>query len=335
MDRNRIRSLALFILLVVIIAIPLGCGSVEPELVTSDTGEGSEGQTQSGGEGTESQATEEEAAEPNKIGDVVAVGGVELTVNHAYMLEGDEWDSPNNAFFLVLDVTISNTSDEYQSFSTMLQMALYDDESYSLDQSLFTTGRGSLDGQIGPGRRIRGQIVFDVPESEYYEFVFKGDILSSSQTIWCVTRSEVASGDVGVAAMQDDGPFGDAFSLGDSVKFGDLVVTLNSVRISAGSDWSKPENDRFLILDATVENTGKESVGLSSLLQIKLLDGRGYSQTHSLFADTKGSLDGDIGGGRKLRGEIAFDVCDSSYYEFVFQNPFQTGQAIWRFSLGD
>ncbi|GAK12317.1 hypothetical protein [Geomicrobium sp. JCM 19039] len=45
--------------------------------------------------------------------------------------------------------------------------------------------------------------------------------------------------------------------------------------------------------------------------------------------NTTGSLDGEIGPGRDNRGEVPFDVNASDEYEFIFENPFTSGQAIW------
>lgn len=80
---------------------------------------------------------------------------------------------------------------------------------------------------------------------------------------------------------------------------------------------------------------GNEAVNISSLMQMDLLDADGYAQDLTLFVDTRGSLDGEVGAGRTMAGELAFDVDESDYYEFIFEDPFMTGQAIWLFEEDD
>ena len=113
---------------------------------------------------------------------------------------------------------------------------------------------------------------------------------------------------------------------------GDLVFTVNSARWDKGDDWSEPEEgERWLLLDCTIENQGSESTTISSLLMFKLYDEENYSRDMEIFADTKGSLDGELGFGRKMRGEVAFNVEEGqSYWEFIFEpEVFGFGQAIF------
>lgn len=123
----------------------------------------------------------------------------------------------------------------------------------------------------------------------------------------------------------------EVFAIGDTIKFDDLKLTLNGVRTSEGGDFIKPKEDVFLIVDLTIENTGDKPEAISTIMQMSLYDADSYSYSISIGADTKGSLDGEVAPGRKMRGEVAFDVPASDYYEFVFEDPFTTGQAIWKF----
>ncbi|MCD8503144.1 MAG: DUF4352 domain-containing protein [Bacillaceae bacterium] len=124
-------------------------------------------------------------------------------------------------------------------------------------------------------------------------------------------------------------------TIGDTVAFDGLQVTLNSVHKSMGKEFFEPTNAYYVILNVTIENTTDKSEHISSLLNFKLIDGDGYSQDIGLFADTKGSLDGEIGAGRSMRGEIAFDAYESNAYEFIFENPFTSGQAIFTFDASE
>lgn len=130
----------------------------------------------------------------------------------------------------------------------------------------------------------------------------------------------------------------EVFKVGESVKMGDLEFTVNGVKTDKGGDFNKPEEGNvFLIIDATINNTGKESSALSSLIMFKLYDSEFYEKDISIFADTKGSLDGELGAGRTMRGEIAFEVGkDETEWELIFEpNLFGFGQAIYELKAED
>lgn len=125
------------------------------------------------------------------------------------------------------------------------------------------------------------------------------------------------------------------FVVGDTVKFDDLHITLHGVTEVEGAEFFTPSNDKYLLVDLIIENVGAESEHISTLMQMELMDADSYSYDIALYPDAKGSLDGEVAPGRKMRGEVAFDVPDSDYYEFIFSNPFTSGQAIWRIERGD
>lgn len=122
----------------------------------------------------------------------------------------------------------------------------------------------------------------------------------------------------------------EVFAIGDTVKMDDLEITVNSTRTSNGSKYNKPDLAKYLVLDVTVENKGSESVSISSLINMSLFDDKSYKRDSSRVHDQQGSLNGEIGPGRKIRGELAFDVPESAFYEFVFKDILKSGQAIWR-----
>ncbi|SDI74706.1 DUF4352 domain-containing protein [Natribacillus halophilus] len=131
---------------------------------------------------------------------------------------------------------------------------------------------------------------------------------------------------------EDDEGNGDMvedISIGDTMNFDGLEITLNDAYTSGGSEFESPDNDHFVILDLSIENTTDEPADISTMLQMSLQDDEGYTHDVTIFTETDGSLDGEIGPERDNRGEIAFDVDESEAYEFIFENPFTSGQAIW------
>lgn len=128
----------------------------------------------------------------------------------------------------------------------------------------------------------------------------------------------------------------DGLGIGSTVDFNGLHVTLKEGRKYAGDgEWEEPENDYFIILDVSIENTADEEANISTMMQMDLVDPDGYSQDMDFFVDTRGSLDGEVGAGRTMAGEISFDVEEAEYYEFIFEDPFMSGQAIWLFDTDE
>lgn len=123
------------------------------------------------------------------------------------------------------------------------------------------------------------------------------------------------------------------FAVGEKVRMGDLAITVNSARRSQGGEFWRPnQGNVFVIVDCTIENLASESAGISSLLMFKLADGKGYNYSPTIAEGTKGSLDGELGAGRMMRGEVAFEVpADVQGLEFIFEpNVFGFGQAIFK-----
>ena len=101
----------------------------------------------------------------------------------------------------------------------------------------------------------------------------------------------------------------ETYKIGDAVKIGNLVFTVNSIRTSEGNDFIKPDEGKiYYLVDVTVENTGDKSETVSSLMMFKLFDSQGYNYTITIGPETQGSVDGEISAGKKLRGELAFEI---------------------------
>lgn len=137
------------------------------------------------------------------------------------------------------------------------------------------------------------------------------------------------------APKEEAPPETQTMKVGDAVQFNDMKITLNGVRSSTGDEYTAPENSKYLIFDVVIENTGKEPVNVSSMLNFELMDAEGYAQDLSIMPEMKGQLDGEVAPGRKLAGEIGFDVVESEFYEFIFADPFASGSAIWKIEPAD
>ena len=279
------------------------------------------------------------ASQTFAIGETVRMGDIHFTVNYAIWGTGNDFHSPEaGARWLTLDCTFYNTGDKPLSMSSLLMFKLYDEDSYARDMEIFAPTKGSLDGEVGPKRKSRGQIVFTVDaDQSHWEFIFEPNLLGFGQAMF-----EIPEDMVGVIPEESKEAANildpDAlFAIGDTVKMGDIQLTVNSARWDKGNSFSKPEKgQKWLVLNCTIENTGEESLQVSSLLMFKLYDMLAYARDYEIFADTKGSLDGEVSPGRKIRGEVAFNVdADQDTWEFIFEpNVFGYGQAIFLIESG-
>lgn len=133
-------------------------------------------------------------------------------------------------------------------------------------------------------------------------------------------------------------PAQETFKIGETVKMGNLQFTLNGVRFDDGGDFFSPnDGERWLVFDCTLENLGSEPTAISSLLMFKLYDANDYAMGLAIGPDLKGSLDGELGAGRRMAGEIGFVVEETEQsWEFIFApNLFGFGQAIYEINIGE
>lgn len=120
------------------------------------------------------------------VGDVIAMGTTNLTVNEVLYPVGDDFNKPNAGFkFLVVDITIENKGATAISVSTLLQMSLKDPSGQKYDVDIMASvasGGSSPDGEIAPSEKLRGQVGFQIPENATgLVFVFDADVWGSGK----------------------------------------------------------------------------------------------------------------------------------------------------------
>jgi len=126
----------------------------------------------------------------------------------------------------------------------------------------------------------------------------------------------------------------ETFRVGDTVRMGQLTITVHGKRLLRGGQFLAPEaGNVWVVVEATIGNAGDEPVSISTLLMFTLADSHGYNYTPVVFGPKlKGELDAEIAPGRKIRGEVAFEVPgDAKGLELIFApNILGFGQAIFR-----
>lgn len=125
------------------------------------------------------------------------------------------------------------------------------------------------------------------------------------------------------------------YAIGDTIAMGDLEHTFHGARFSEGDDFLTPdEGTKWLLVDVEVTNNSDESEPISSLMMWSLVDSDNRTNDQTITTDEQGSLDGELGAGRSMRGEIAFEVnADETDWELIFEpHLFGFGQGIYEFS---
>ena len=70
---------------------------------------------------------------------------------------------------------------------------------------------------------------------------------------------------------------------------------------------------------------------ISSLIQTAMSDGDGYSYSIALSDDEKASLNGNVAAGKKLRGEVTFELPkEAKELEFTFKGALEKGSITWK-----
>jgi hypothetical protein len=128
-----------------------------------------------------------------------------------------------------------------------------------------------------------------------------------------------------------DGPDVLNLAIGSTARVGDAEVTVHGARRSSGGEFLSPDaGNVWVIVDATVRNTGDDAYNISSLLQTALRDSTGVEHDITIGADTSGQLDGTIPPGDILRGETAFEVpLTATGLQFVFTQALGNQVARW------
>lgn len=121
-----------------------------------------------------------------KIGDVVKIGDLSLTMNGVSTPAGDSFARPDPGNkFVVVDMTLENRGGKAESISTIMQMSLKDATGQKYGVSLMATassGGSSPDGELAAGEKVRGQVGFEVPENaQGLTFVFDADVFGKGK----------------------------------------------------------------------------------------------------------------------------------------------------------
>lgn len=139
---------------------------------------------------TESTNEKGEKTSEFNVGEIAKVNNTKMVINSVTKIYKEcsfEWEGkcesytePENDYFLLVDLTVENIGSKTLSISSLMSFDLKDNngEKGSLSFMLDAV-KSSLDGDIMAGDKLKGQIAFDVKDSNVYYFYYSDSLVDS------------------------------------------------------------------------------------------------------------------------------------------------------------
>ncbi len=124
------------------------------------------------------------------IGDTVKVGDTwQAVVNNVKTDNGGQYSGLKSGdTYLVVDISLTNLSNQEQVISSALNFTLQDSTGQKYNEGIDTNTGATPDGKVAAGSPLRGSIAFEVPVvQKNFTFAFDPNIILSGQTIWDLT----------------------------------------------------------------------------------------------------------------------------------------------------
>lgn len=290
-----------------------------------------EGEPSLGGSNPNQSTKEASEQRAFMVGDTVKVADLQFTITGTRRSTGSGFIKPEAGYeYLLIDVLVENVGDQTETISSLAMFSLYDNDGYKCDLALTDEAVGSADGTIIAGKHIRGELSYEVPLDSSCELQIDPTVfgLSGAFTVDLSQTSSTAELPTAMDTTKN-------VSLGTKIDAQGVAYTVNSFRTSTGSDFFKPKQGHiYYMIDIEVENNSDKTVPISSMIMFSLLDGEGYKQKIAIAPDAKGSVDGEVLPGKKLRGEIAYEVpIDAKGLEIWVGTPIGSDGDIFAVSL--
>ena len=138
------------------------------------------------------------------------------------------------------------------------------------------------------------------------------NLFGCSETPVLLDNSSAAPSDSAAAADSPAPTEEQAFQVGETVKLGDIVVSLVEVAESKGSKYNKPtDGNVYLLCEFEITNNSDAELSVSSMLSFDAYcDDYACSQSISALLEkgNKAQLDGTVAVGKKMKGVIGYEV---------------------------
>lgn len=125
-----------------------------------------------------------------KVGQVVQAGpNYAVTVNSVKTSTGDDFSQPKTGnIYIVIDVTVKNTSSSLQDVSSFINFELQDTTGQKYDTAFTDIGTPPDQTGLQPGKLIRGQLVYEVPSSLHqFTFSYLDFLANGTLATWDLT----------------------------------------------------------------------------------------------------------------------------------------------------
>lgn len=102
------------------------------------------------------------------------------------------------------------------------------------------------------------------------------------------------------------------FCVGEAAEMNNIIVSLNDVTESYGSDYNKPSDGNvFVICEFEITNNSDKEISVSSMLSFEAYCDDylcNYSLSALLEKENKNQLDGTVAAGKKFNGVVGYEV---------------------------
>lgn len=310
----------------------------EPEVVEEEDEPEDDGEADEEPEPVEEDDESEDDVEA-VVGDLIDGGDMHLVVENFQrgVDLGDFADPDSGNEFATVLVALKNVSDDFASVSNLLQTRIRDEEDYSYEQTFFGGEQPTFnDGQIAPGEVERGAINFEIPnDASGLELAW--DFGSGLFTE--LNRAIINLEEEGDTHVLEQGLQTDVHDVGTTIEFGGTQVSVNEVRVEdeLGMFAEPDSGNEYVIVDISVENQTGEEQRISTILQMLVKDGEGWSYQEDFSATVELDRDFDEGSpladGETRRGEVVYEVEEGLsplYWVFEFSLWTEGDRTFWQ-----
>lgn len=146
------------------------------------------------------------------------------------------------------------------------------------------------------------------------------------------TPIKVGSNDNVSAATNDTQQ--SVYKVGDQIKLGSSIITVNSVSISHGGQFTQPQaGNEWINLNVTIQNTGSSQQYVTTMGQMFVRDAQGNSYqvavTDKVMENPNNSLDGAVIANSKRTGWVGFEVPqDNTGLQFQYNGSIFGGGTV-------
>ncbi len=180
----------------------------------------------------------------------------------------------------------------------------------------------SLSIELNPGEKVRGKTGYQVPQNATgLQFIFDSRNWNAAKVFVNLGPTPVSS--EAPSTLPAEKPQA-SHKVGETVIFGSLAITVNSVTYPAPLDYAKPlAGHKFLAVDITIENKGSTSAEIYTG-QMAILDALGWffdEDINATMAAGGKPLTINLAQGEKIRTQVGFQIPEQATgLIFIFDN---------------